>query len=117
MIFKKNLLNQRKKFPLLKKTRNQNFYSRSKCFIFSFHKILNFQRSEKEYKGFIPDLDEEQVRTVENFRDIVDKGGKFNEKLYEFNEALFNKDEARIQRQKTHKVYFVNLKKKKNYFI
>lgn len=54
-------------------------------------------------------MDEEQVRTVENFRDIVDKGGKFNEKLYEFNEALFNKDEARIQRQKTHKVYFVSL--------
>ena len=54
----------------------------------------------------IPDLDENQIKTIENFRNGVDKGARFNEGLYEFNEALFNKDEAHLQRQKTHKVYF-----------
>ena len=77
--------------------------------IFSLNSLSNiFKKSlENEFKALIPDLNEEQVKTVENFRDLIDTGGKFNDKLYEFNEALFNKDEARIQRYKTHKVIFL----------
>ena len=73
----------------------------------SFQIFLKKKSLEKEFKAWIPDLNEEQVKTVENFRDLIDTGGKFNDKLYEFNEALFNKDEARIQRYKTHKVIFL----------
>lgn len=71
------------------------------------YQILKKKSLEKEFKALIPDLNEEQVKTIENFRDLIDTGGKFNDKLYEFNEALFNKDEARIQRYKTHKVIYL----------
>jgi len=84
---------------------------KNKCinFLIFFSFIINlFFSFEKEYQKLIPDLDENQRKTIENFRNIVDKGARFNEGLYEFNEALFNKDEAHAQRQKTHKVLFHN---------